>query len=365
MCMATVNVGAVVMDARLDTSLFERGLLALSGLAKAGFADIAADAPDISVAPMIQLPDLKPLQDAFAGSASFADILRMGVDALTKSLFGISGQTKQYTESVIGSDAATLALTEAVHGAVPAFDALNLVQHKAGKDGAAIASALGGHWNVFKDGTIAAAGTAAASAAQTAGAAAAMLNESLIATSAAGLGWQRKYGDATEGANDLLIDNMKMAWTGTIPFWGGVGKTIANTVIGVLNSLNGAVVQGVTGLVNMMGGALSTVGNLFGQNWGWQVPATPPMIPYLAKGGIVSQPTVAMIGEAGREAVLPLDGHTGWMNELAAKINRGRPMQAAPATVNLYVDGRKLAEATLADYQSVATRRGVALYPKG
>lgn len=36
-----------------------------------------------------------------------------------------------------------------------------------------------------------------------------------------------------------------------------------------------------------------------------------PDIPYLAKGGIVTRPTLAMIGEAGPEAVVPLDRYNG------------------------------------------------------
>jgi len=43
-------------------------------------------------------------------------------------------------------------------------------------------------------------------------------------------------------------------------------------------------------------------------------------IPKLAKGGIVNQPTQAIIGEAGREAVLPLENNTEWMDILAEKI---------------------------------------------
>lgn len=40
-----------------------------------------------------------------------------------------------------------------------------------------------------------------------------------------------------------------------------------------------------------------------------------------ATGGITNGPSIGMIGEAGREAVLPLDRNTGWMDELAGKIN--------------------------------------------
>lgn len=44
-------------------------------------------------------------------------------------------------------------------------------------------------------------------------------------------------------------------------------------------------------------------------------------MPKLATGGIVTGATTALIGEAGREAVLPLDNNTQWMDKLAAKIN--------------------------------------------
>lgn len=47
-----------------------------------------------------------------------------------------------------------------------------------------------------------------------------------------------------------------------------------------------------------------------------------PQIPLLAKGGIVDKATSAIIGEAGREAVLPLERNTGWMRKLAADLVR-------------------------------------------
>lgn len=59
-----------------------------------------------------------------------------------------------------------------------------------------------------------------------------------------------------------------------------------------------------------------------------------PKIPKLATGGVINRPTYAQIGEAGREAVLPLDRNTEWMNELAKKINSNG------GVVNVYLDGR-------------------------
>lgn len=47
-------------------------------------------------------------------------------------------------------------------------------------------------------------------------------------------------------------------------------------------------------------------------------------LPRLATGGIVTSSTLANIGEAGREAVLPLENNTEWMDILADRINSGR-----------------------------------------
>lgn len=53
-------------------------------------------------------------------------------------------------------------------------------------------------------------------------------------------------------------------------------------------------------------------------------------IPKLAHGGVIDSATIAMVGESGREAVLPLERNTGWMDKLAEKIsgnNQSAPQQ--------------------------------------
>lgn len=47
------------------------------------------------------------------------------------------------------------------------------------------------------------------------------------------------------------------------------------------------------------------------------------ILPHFATGAIVNRPTTALIGESGREAVLPLENNTGWMDELASRIGSG------------------------------------------
>ena len=58
-----------------------------------------------------------------------------------------------------------------------------------------------------------------------------------------------------------------------------------------------------------------------------------PKIPKLARGGIIDEPTLAVVGEAGKEAVMPLENNTGWIDLLADKLaskiggNSGSPIQ--------------------------------------
>lgn len=62
-------------------------------------------------------------------------------------------------------------------------------------------------------------------------------------------------------------------------------------------------------------------------------------IPRLAQGGIVNNPgrgVSAVIGEAGAEAVLPLERNTEWMDMLADKIGGGN------VTIPIYLDGKKI-----------------------
>lgn len=57
-----------------------------------------------------------------------------------------------------------------------------------------------------------------------------------------------------------------------------------------------------------------------------------PKIPKLARGGVVDKPTIAMIGEAGREAVIPMENNLGALEKLSTMIGEkiggnGQPIQ--------------------------------------
>lgn len=69
-------------------------------------------------------------------------------------------------------------------------------------------------------------------------------------------------------------------------------------------------------------------------------------IPALASGGIVTRPTLALIGEAGPEAVVPLGG------------GRGFGGGGGPIVVQTFLDGYQIAEATVPHIPDVVRRRG-------
>jgi phage-related protein len=89
------------------------------------------------------------------------------------------------------------------------------------------------------------------------------------------------------------VDAIKSVWNGVGDFikavWDGIPgavKAAINSIIGIVNGAIGGI-NAATGLVG--------------------IPAI-PKIPRLAKGGIVNSATLAVIGEAGPEAVVPLSG---------------------------------------------------------
>ena len=363
--MASINVGSVVMDARLDTSAFAKELSALGGLAKTGFAALAGEGAAIQVEPEIHMPDLSGMMESLVQAMTLTEVLTGAAEVLSVGLFGVSGAANVVSAAVQAGGISIGGMTDSAAGSIPVLDGLTAAQGNAAVEGARATGVLEACWNAFRGAALVAASDVAAGAAASSARASSTLSNMLDETSRTALTWQSTYNAGVLDANDVLVENIKSSWQNMAPFWQGVGKSIANGTIGTMNSMSSAVVRGVSGLVNMVGGALSSVGNLFGQNWGWSMPGTPPSIPFLARGGIVSQPTLAMIGERGTEAVLPLDRNTGWISALAEQIAAmgGQGGASAPASVNLYVDGRRLAEATISNFQSVASRRGIALAP--
>ena len=66
----------------------------------------------------------------------------------------------------------------------------------------------------------------------------------------------------------------------------------------------------------------------------------PPSFPsfdisWYARGGVFNSPSIIGVGEAGQEAVMPLERNTGWISTLAQKVAERMPVNNAPAGYSL------------------------------
>ena len=84
-------------------------------------------------------------------------------------------------------------------------------------------------------------------------------------------------------------------------------------------------------------------------------------VPMLARGGVVDSATLAVIGERGREAVVPLENNVGWIKPILDRleaIEEALRYNGYSGDVTLNVNGRELARATYDDYIFEGNRRG-------
>lgn len=119
-------------------------------------------------------------------------------------------------------------------------------------------------------------------------------------------------------------------------------RNLVNTLFDGLRDGFGAVVTAVTGyvktLVNIYKGLFNGIADTWNNTIGklsFKIPSwvpgiggagfDVPNIPKLANGGIVTSPTLALIGEAGPEAVVPLNRGNGMGNNVTINVNGGDP----------------------------------------
>lgn len=86
---------------------------------------------------------------------------------------------------------------------------------------------------------------------------------------------------------------------------GGAFKSAVNAVLGTIENV-------VNGFIGMINGVIDLINKIPGVSLGGIGYVS---LPRLARGGIVDSPTVAMIGEAGKEVVMPLE-NTGFLQTM-------------------------------------------------
>ena len=96
--------------------------------------------------------------------------------------------------------------------------------------------------------------------------------------------------------------------------WIQVGKDILKQILGGIGNIADSVKNGVSGAWDSIKSGASSAGSWLKDK-----------LSFFAEGGIVRQPTLAMIGESGAEAVVPLEQNTGGLNKLAELLSNRLP----------------------------------------
>ena len=176
--------------------------------------------------------------------------------------------------------------------------------------------------------------------------------------SAVGKWFSDRWQDIKNVFNDVrtwLSDKFRDAWEGIKSVFSGVQEwfrtnvidKILNTFSGIKDKITGFFSGVWDGLSRGLKDALNSILKLplkipsvtvAGKTIGGQT-----LIPRLARGGIIDQPTTAIIGEEGREAIVPLENNTEWIDKLAAKINTGSGNSKQPIQLTVQIGEEQIA----------------------
>jgi hypothetical protein len=118
--------------------------------------------------------------------------------------------------------------------------------------------------------------------------------------------WITRWNEIKGGVQVVLefLSNLFTTWSDNITkLWTNLWNTISGIVNNILSAIS-RVTSGVSSIAGSVGGAVSGVaGNVGG--------AFQNVVHAFASGGIVTGPTLALVGEAGPEAIIPLSAFAG------------------------------------------------------
>lgn len=157
----------------------------------------------------------------------------------------------------------------------------------------------------------------------------------------------------------------KKAWEKVKAVFSVGGKIFDGIKDGIVNGFKvivNAIIRGINKVVSIPFNAINSVlskirdVSILGvEPFTWVHTFEVPQIPQLARGGVVDGATLAMIGERGKEAVVPLENNLEWLDKLAGmladKMGGGRP-------IVLKVGEKTLAETTFNAWNNYVTQTG-------
>lgn len=174
---------------------------------------------------------------------------------------------------------------------------------------------------------------------------------------------------------NVLTGNFRDAWTGIknifstwssffTSLWDSVkkifsnvgqaiGNAISSTVKGAVNAVLSTAVGIINGFISAINLAIGIINGIPGVNISRLSKLS---VPKMAKGGIVDSATLALIGEQGKEAVVPLENNLEWIDKMATMLSNKLGGGNVPIVLN--VDGKVFAETSISTINSLTRQTG-------
>lgn len=151
---------------------------------------------------------------------------------------------------------------------------------------------------------------------------------------------------------------MSQALTKIGSFAVSIGQKVGDGISGAVKAAINGVLKTAIGIINGFIGAINTAIKVINAIPGVKISKLDKLdVPQLAKGGVIDSATLAVVGEAGKEAVVPLENNTEWIDELAKKIKGGKGGDN-PAPVVLQVDGKTFAQTAIGTINDLTKQTG-------
>lgn len=159
--------------------------------------------------------------------------------------------------------------------------------------------------------------------------------------------WERAWNGIKQGYK-AIWDNI---WVTT--------KSIINLIIDGVNLLWTAIYNVVSGIVNGIGDLAGALGKLLGEDWSFDMPSKPPLIPKLAQGAVLppNKPFWAMVGDqkSGTNVEAPLDTIKQALIEAMSEQNG---MLNSPLTIILKIGETTFGRAVLKSLKDLSRQNG-------
>ena len=163
------------------------------------------------------------------------------------------------------------------------------------------------------------------------------------------------------------VNNIRNVFSGITSFFSGIwesiknifskvgsaiGGAITNTVKSAINGVLSTAIKIINGFISAINIAISVINAIPGVNIS---KLNKLSVPKLAKGGIVDSATLAVIGEQGKEAVVPLENNLEWIDKLADRL---AAKSGGRTPIILQVDGKTFAQTSIDTINELTRQTG-------